>query len=163
MWWLQFALLTQFVLLSLHAYLWYTPSILLWCSYITSVGLKQMVCMYFVNVCKIYFQITVHCLPLIGPSNGRIICSLKNHGAPSNGDTCDFLCNTGYELTGSYTRICQSDASWSGNETVCLRGKWCMHTYVRQVARAFTHNLYFSWLIKELIDPLITSTETNSK
>ena len=37
-------------------------------------------------------------------------------------DTCSFTCNTGYELTGSDTRTCQSDGSWSGSETMCVRG-----------------------------------------
>ena len=39
------------------------------------------------------------------------------------GDTCSFTCNTGYELTDSDTRICQSNGSWSGNDDVCRRGK----------------------------------------
>ena len=37
-------------------------------------------------------------------------------------DTCSFTCNTGYELTGSDTRTCQSDGSWSGSDDVCRRG-----------------------------------------
>jgi len=32
------------------------------------------------------------------------------------GDTYSFTCNTGYELTGSDTRTCQSDGSWSGSD-----------------------------------------------
>ena len=40
------------------------------------------------------------------------------------GDTCSFTCNTGYELTGSDTRTCQSDGSWSGNDDVCRRGMY---------------------------------------
>ena len=38
------------------------------------------------------------------------------------GDTCSFTCNTGYELTGSDTRTCQSDGTWSGSDDVCRRG-----------------------------------------
>ena len=38
------------------------------------------------------------------------------------GDTCSFTCNTGYELTGSNTRTCQSDGSWGGSDVVCSRG-----------------------------------------
>ena len=40
------------------------------------------------------------------------------------GDTCSFTCNIGYELTGSDTRTCQSDGSWSGIDNVCRRGKY---------------------------------------
>ena len=39
------------------------------------------------------------------------------------GDTCNFRCNTDYELTGSDTRTCQSNGSWSGSDIVCRRGK----------------------------------------
>jgi len=42
------------------------------------------------------------------------------------GDTCSFTCNTGYELTGSDTRTCQSDGSWSGRDDVCRRGGCCL-------------------------------------
>ena len=58
-------------------------------------------------------------------------------GEAYEGDTCSFTCSSGYELTGSLTRTCQSDGSWSGSDTVCSRGnihllknrptvkKWC--------------------------------------
>ena len=38
------------------------------------------------------------------------------------GNTCSITCNTGYELTGSDTRTCQSDGSWNGSDTACRRG-----------------------------------------
>ena len=38
------------------------------------------------------------------------------------GDTCSFTCNTGYEVTGSDTRTCQSNGSWSGSDKLCSRG-----------------------------------------
>ena len=49
-------------------------------------------------------------------------CSSGRVGVGYEGDTCSFTCNTGYELTGSDTRTCQSDGRWSGNETVCRQG-----------------------------------------
>ena len=52
-----------------------------------------------------------------------ITCSLGDDGVPSYEDTCSFICNTGYELTSSDTRICQSDGSWSGSDNVCRIGK----------------------------------------
>ena len=48
------------------------------------------------------------------------------------GDTCNFTCNTGYELTGSNVRTCQSGGSWSDNDDVCRRGmpnKACYNYY----------------------------------
>ena len=51
-------------------------------------------------------------------------CSLGNDNVTSYEDTCSFTCNTGYELTGSDTRTCQSDGSWSGSDDVCRRGSY---------------------------------------
>ena len=59
------------------------------------------------------------CPPLTDPSNGVINCSLGDDGVPSYEDTCSYTCNTGYKLTGSDTRSCQSDGSWSGSPGSC--------------------------------------------
>ena len=59
-------------------------------------------------------------------NNGVINCSLRDDGVPSYEDTCNFTCDTGYELTGSDTRTCQSDGIWSGTETTCTDGKNCL-------------------------------------
>ena len=66
--------------------------------------------------------VSVPCPSLTDPSNGMITCSLGDDGVPSYEDTCSFTCNTGYELTGSDTRICQSNGNWSGSDDVCRRG-----------------------------------------
>ena len=59
---------------------------------------------------------------LTDPNNGIFNCSLGDDGIPSYEDTCSFTCNTGYVLIGSEIRICQSDGSWSGSDTICRRG-----------------------------------------
>ena len=51
------------------------------------------------------------------------------------GDTCSFTCNTGYELTGSDNRTCQSNGSWSGSETFCRQGTVCI-TYIKHTSYA---------------------------
>ena len=61
-------------------------------------------------------------MPLNNLSNGMVSCSLGDDGVHSYEDTCSFTCNTGYELTGSDTRTCQSNGSWSGIEMLCGRG-----------------------------------------
>jgi len=68
--------------------------------------------------------VSVICPSLTDPSNGTVTCPLGDDGVPSYSyeDICSFTCNTGYELTGSDTRTCQSDRSWSGTETMCRRG-----------------------------------------
>ena len=70
-----------------------------------------------------YFT-TVNCLLLSNFENGNTNCALGADGVPSYEDTCSFTCNTGYELTGSNTRTCQSDGSWSGSVDMCRRGKY---------------------------------------
>ena len=61
---------------------------------------------------------TVVCSELISPNYGNISCSLEDDGVPSYEDTCSFTCNTGYKLTGSDTRTCQSNGSWSGSDDI---------------------------------------------
>ena len=80
-----------------------------------------------------YLFVIVSCPMLTNPSNGMISnCSLGDDKAPSYKDTCSFTCNTGYELTGSDTRTCQSDGRWNGSDAVCRRGEYAiaMHSYV---------------------------------
>ena len=65
----------------------------------------------------------VSCPSLSEPSDGAISCSLGDDGVPSYEDTCSFTCSTGYELTGSESRTCQSDGNWSGSIAMCNRGE----------------------------------------
>ena len=78
------------------------------------------------------FTIVVNtkCTLLSVPANGRIVsCSSGTAGMGFEGDTCSFTCNTGYELTGSDTRTCQSNRSWSGSDVVCRQGNLdCLNT-----------------------------------
>ena len=68
-------------------------------------------------------MILVPCPLLDNPNYGMIYCSLGDDNFTSYEDICRFTCNTGYELTGSDTRTCQSDGSWnSNNNSLCKRG-----------------------------------------
>ena len=63
------------------------------------------------------------CPSLNDPSNGMISCSLGGDGVPGNpGDTCTYTRNTGYVLTNSNPRTCQSNGSWSNSALMCSRG-----------------------------------------
>ena len=90
------------------------------CSY---VDIYSHVCNFYIT-CLWFLTITfiVSCFSLTDPNNGSIDCLLGDDGVPSYEDTCNFTCDTGYELTGSDTRTCQSDGSWSGSDDVCVRG-----------------------------------------
>ncbi|XP_065896334.1 E-selectin-like [Dysidea avara] len=83
---------------------------------------------YIVIVLIYSVTFSVACPPLTDPNNGVMTCSLGDDGVPSYEDTCSFTCNTGYELTGSDTRTCQSDGSWSGSDTMCRRVACPSHT-----------------------------------
>jgi len=78
---------------------------------------------------KLYTDI--RCDDLSTPSNGEIISwSSGRVGVAYEGDTCGFTCNAGYELTGSDTRTCQSNGSWSGSDDVCRRG-WFIYKFLK--------------------------------
>lgn len=56
---------------------------------------------------------------LTDPANGAMSCTLQVAGAPVDGDTCNFTCDDGYDLTGSAMRTCGSSGNWSGDDAVC--------------------------------------------
>ena len=85
--------------------------------------------MTFLYTMMMCFILLVSCPSLDSPSNGMINCSLEDDPVPSYEDTCNFTCNTGYELTGSETRTCQSDGSWSGSIAMCRIGEWFLVVY----------------------------------
>ena len=63
-------------------------------------------------------------------------CSSGTVGVGYDGDTCGFTCNTGYELTGSDTRTCQSNGNWSGTDDVCRRGNYLpVRGWIKEAAR----------------------------
>ena len=69
------------------------------------------------------------CPSLNDPSNGMITCSLGGDEVPDPGDTCTYTCNTGYVLTNSNNRTCQSDGSWSNSALMCSRSEQ-FHIYI---------------------------------
>ena len=84
---------------------------------------KEVIYLYFCYCANIGSHISVPCPSLTDPINGTMNCSLGDDGVPSYEDTCSLTCNTGYELTGSDTRTCHSNGSWSGNDdAMCRKG-----------------------------------------
>ena len=71
-------------------------------------------------------------MPLVNPVGGMINCSLGDDNIINYEDTCNFTCNTGYELTGNDTITCQSNGNWSGSDDVCRRGNIYMLKYCRE-------------------------------
>ena len=61
------------------------------------------------------------CPLLDNPANGKRDCSLGGNEVAYYKDSCNFSCDTGYELTGSDTRTCQGNGSWNGTAITCSR------------------------------------------
>ena len=68
--------------------------------------------------------IVVICSKLSAIENGNFTCYLGDDGVLSYQDMCNVTCDSGYTLTGSDTRMCLSDGSWSGTDSTCKRGKY---------------------------------------
>ena len=63
------------------------------------------------------------CPTLNHPTNGTISCSSGSNKDVVYEVTCNFTCDTGYELSsGSESRACLSDGRWNGSEATCGRG-----------------------------------------
>ena len=73
-----------------------------------------------------------------------INCSLGDDGVHSYEDTCSFTCNTGYELTCSDTRTCQSNGNWSGSDALCSRGSLVSCSQTLFILRTMCRRRVFS-------------------
>ena len=74
-------------------------------------------------IIHLFLCFVVKCQSIAELNNGSITCSMEDDGVLSYEDMCNVTCNTGYTLTGSDARMCQSDGSWSGMDGACGRGK----------------------------------------
>ena len=75
---------------------------------------EHTVCLY-VTVFILYS--VVKCTSLSSPTNGNISCNSTD--VSHYEDQCSFSCDPGYELTGSSSRQCLSNRSWSGEPVTC--------------------------------------------
>jgi len=66
-----------------------------------------------------FWHFLVLCYQLEAPDNGKMECTGNQYE-----DVCTFSCDDGYELIGSDTRTCQSDANWSGSKAECMQGTY---------------------------------------
>ena len=62
-------------------------------------------------------SIAVNCGALTNPDNG----SVSHTAGTTFGQTATYSCNTGYNLVGGTTLICQATGVWSGNAPTCQR------------------------------------------
>ena len=65
----------------------------------------------------VYFHSTVvDCRTLNTTTNGQV----SHPNGTTFGQTATYSCNTGYNLVGDSTRMCQADGMWSGSEPTCI-------------------------------------------
>ena len=65
----------------------------------------------------VYIHSTVvDCRTLNTTMNGQV----SHPNGTTFGQTATYSCNTGYNLVGDSTRMCQADGIWSGNEPTCI-------------------------------------------
>ena len=79
--------------------------------------LHMYIYLTYTNMC---YKYVVSCTSFSNPENGIVGCSTREDTAVLYEDVCFFSCNTGYELTGSTERTCQSEGSWSGSPVSCI-------------------------------------------
>ena len=62
-----------------------------------------------------FFLAVVDCGNMTAPANGQV-----DHTAGTTfGQTATYSCNTGYNLVGDSTRMCQAEEDWSGSAPTC--------------------------------------------
>ena len=61
------------------------------------------------------FMTAVNCGALTNPANGQV----SHNAGTTFGQTATYSCNTGYNLVGNSTRMCQASRVWSGNAPNC--------------------------------------------
>lgn len=89
------------------------------------------------------------CPKLEAPMNGRKLG--KSH---SVGHEAHFLCEPGYELVGSESRVCQESLTWSGQPTAC-RGERLPPVPSLTARDTSLHSLLLINLISLLYNPVI--------
>ena len=61
------------------------------------------------------------CTHLSISANVRVVPCSTGAGETHLEDSCNFTCNTGFEMTGDNTDICQVHGDWSGIESPCKK------------------------------------------
>ena len=68
----------------------------------------------------VVFDSIGECGVLPSPTNGQV----SHPNGRTIGQTATYTCNTGYNLEGDSTRMCQATGMWSRSEPTCTRMFW---------------------------------------
>ena len=71
----------------------------------------------YVGKCYSFLSPVVTCSALDDPTDGSL-----QYSSVDVGEQARYSCNEGFLLKGAPTRVCQTDASWSGEAPICERG-----------------------------------------
>lgn len=81
---------------------------------------------FIIGWCALIVVIQTKCTYLSILASGHIVPCSSGGRTEMNyyeEETCNFTCNTGYEITGSDTRTCLTYSNSSVSESTCKRGK----------------------------------------
>ena len=79
------------------------------------------------------------CGTLTKPANGQV----SHTGGTTFGQTATYSCNTGYELVGDNTRMCQATGVWSENAPIC-HGMFLLKLDCYTVSKTITQNAHIT-------------------
>ena len=81
----------------------------------------------------------MNCDTLTKPANGQV----SHTGGTIFGQTATYSCNTGYELVGDNTRMCQATGVWSENAPIC-HGMFLLKLDCYTVSKNITQNAHIT-------------------
>ena len=67
--------------------------------------------------CDFFLFLALNCSAILAPLNGHMICT----GRQVTNQNCTFTCDPGYYITGSISRTCLPNQTWSGLHPQCHR------------------------------------------
>ena len=85
----------------------------------------------------------MNCDTLTKPANGQV----SHTGGTTFGQTATYSCDTGYDLVGDNTRMCQATGVWSENAPIC-HGMFLLKLDCYTMSKTITQNAHITQFTK---------------
>ena len=121
-------------------------------------------CMYWIALTRTWCISAVDCGTLPNPGNGRV----SQTTGTTVGQTAAYSCNTGYNLVGGSTRVCQAAGVWSGSAPTCqcmflLKFEYCVSSEIAHALKCWIFMSVCSTLAEGLYIPVWSMLDINKK